>query len=141
MAIHLSLTLLRESKWPRAAFYLLPTLSTNAIPFQEKIFCCGSMKTFLCCHLEFFLLWKWVQRRSEGFLCSLECEGSSDSSCIPLHTAVSLAKSRFWIVASLGHRENLPSASSLWVQERDKGWAWRLRLLSLTRLFLHVPQE
>lgn len=38
MAFHLSLTLVRQSKWPRAAFHLLPTISTNAIPFQKKYF-------------------------------------------------------------------------------------------------------
>lgn len=54
MAIHLSLTLLRESKWPRTAFHLLPTLSTNAIPFQEKCFVVALWKLFCAVIWSFF---------------------------------------------------------------------------------------
>lgn len=61
MAFYLSFTLLTESKWPRAAFHLLPTLSYNCSSFLGKIFCCVSVKTLWCC-----FLWKWVQGRSEG---------------------------------------------------------------------------
>lgn len=117
MAIHSSLTSLMEIKRLRAAFHLLPALNIIAIPFQEKYFVVA-LRIFV---VWFFLLWKWVQRRSEGSP-ALECEGSLGSSCNPLDAAVSLAKSHFWIVASLGHRENLLSARSVWVQARDKGW-------------------
>lgn len=72
--------------------------------FSEKILCCGSVKTFLCCHLEFFFFYGSGCKGDQKVPLLSQMQGGLDSSCIPLNTAVSLAKSHFWIVASLSHR-------------------------------------
>lgn len=105
------LTFLRDSKWPRAASHTKHKYNSP----QEKYFIVALWK-LLCA-----VIWKDLMevgaKEVRRFPWSLKCKGSLDSSCIPLDTAV-WAKSCSWVVASLGQRKNLSSATSLW----EQGW-------------------
>ena len=69
--------------------------------FSGKIFCCGSVKTFLRCHLEFFLLWKWVQRRSEGSPALLNAREVWIQKFVFPWIQQSLARSHCWVWVQL----------------------------------------
>lgn len=118
------------------------SLSAQMKFFSTKIFYCCSLETSLCCHLEGFdgsgckggekvPLVSQMQRKFGLILYSL---GYS-----------SLGQITSWIVASLGQRQNLSSAPSLWEQawpeEALEAWAASLTCIFLASLEKERPLQ